>query len=67
MNISDEDKAFIYENIETAKSFIDGNDVDSLLDLLDEFMAINGFDENYDLTDKGRAAQRIYDRIYFNN
>ena len=67
MNISDEDKAFICETIESAKSLIDDNDIDSLLDLLDEFMAINGFDENYDLTDEGYTVQRIYDRIYFNN
>lgn len=67
MNISAEDKTFICERIETAEKAIIDNDVDSLLDLLDEFMAINGFDENYDLTDEGRTAQRIYDRIYFNN
>lgn len=67
MNISAEDTAFICARIKAAEKIINNDDVDSLLELLDEFMAINGFDKNYDLTDEGRTAQRIYDRIYFNN
>ena len=67
MNISDEDKVFILEKVKEAETALNNDDIDSLLDLLDKYIAIYGFDEKYDLTDDGRTAQRIYDRVYFNN
>lgn len=72
MNISNDDKAFLIANIENAESLIEKNDLDRLLDCLDSFITAEGFDvdvktDDWQLNDIGRTAQRIYDRIYFNN
>ena len=72
MNISNDDKAFLIANIENAESLIEKNDLDGLLNDLDTFITAEGFDvdvktDDWQLNDIGRTAQRIYDRIYFNN
>ena len=34
---------------------------------LDEWIALNGFDENVDFTAEGSKALKMYDNIYLNN
>jgi hypothetical protein len=55
------------KNIENAEQLLASNDVNDILLPLDEWIAMNGFDENYALTDEGREAQRIYDSLYAKN
>lgn len=58
---------FINENIENATELLQSEKVNDILDALSDWILVNGFDGNYDLTDEGRKAQRIYDSIYLNN
>lgn len=70
--ISNEDKQFLIENIEDAEALINNGDLNAILLPLDRFITDYGFDvdiktDDWQLNDIGRTAQRIYDRIYFNN
>lgn len=67
LRISESEKEFLLKNLENAKTLMLSDNVDDVLLPLDAWIAINGFDEDYDLTDEGRKAQRIYDSIYLNN
>ena len=65
LNLTKNERDFIVKNL--GENLIYTNDINSILLPLDEWIAVNGFDDNYDLTDEGRKAQRIYDSIYYNN
>jgi len=65
--LSQKDISFIEENIENADELLKEKNITNILDAIDKFMCINGFDDNYDLTDLGRTAQSVYDNIYHNN
>lgn len=69
MKIDEKDKTFLVKNIEKAAELIDADDVDSLLEEIDGFMTEKGYapPDYQELNDKGREAERIYDRIYYNN
>ena len=69
MNLNEEDIEFLIENIEAAQELIDAEDVDGLLEEIDAFMTERGYmPPAYDeLNDLGRRAERIYDRIYYQN
>lgn len=67
LRISESEKEFLLKNLENAETLMSSDNVDDVLLPLDAWIAINGFDEDYDLTDEGRKAQRIYDSIYLNN
>ena len=64
---NDREGRFLMENIENAEQLLSSDDVNDILLPLDEWIAMNGFDENYALTDDGREAQRIYDSLYAKN
>ena len=61
----DNEKAFITENL--GEELLRATHLNEILDPLDDWIIVHGFDDNYDLTDEGRIAQRIYDSIYQNN
>lgn len=69
MKISKDDEQFLIDNIEAAQRLIEEDDLDGLLEEIDGFMTEKGYGpENYDeLNDIGRSAERIYDRLYYNN
>ncbi len=64
---NDQERRFLVENIENAERLLASDDVNDILLPLDEWIAMNGFDENYALTDLGRSAQQIYDSLYRKN
>ena len=69
MKIDEKDKAFLVKNIEKAAALIDADDVDGLLEEIDGFTTEKGYapPDYQELNDKGREAERILDRIYYNN
>ncbi len=71
IRISDDDRAFLLESIPDAERLISSGEINDILSLLDDWIFVNGYtsegDEEYVLTDLGRKAERIYDRIYYNN
>ena len=64
---NDQERRFLMENIEDAEQLLASDDVNDILLPLDEWIAMNGFDDNYALTEIGREAQRIYDSLYAKN
>ena len=67
LNLKKNEVEFISKNIENSENLLQTDKVNDILDSLSDWILENGFDENYDLTDEGRFAQRIYDNIYMNN
>lgn len=69
MKIEEKDKQFLIENIKAARTLIEADDVDGLLEEIDGFMTEKGYGPpDYDeLNETGRRAERVYDRIYYNN
>lgn len=69
MKISKEDKDFLTKNIEKAEALITADDMRGLLDEIDGFMTEKGYgpDDYQELNGIGREAERILDRIYYNN
>lgn len=69
MKIDEKDKQFLIENIEAARALIEADDMEGLLDEIDGFMTEKGYaPPDYDeLNETGRRAERILDRIYYNN
>ena len=69
MKIDEKDKQFLIENIEAAQALIEGDDMDRLLEEIVRFMTKEGYaPPDYDeLNETGREAERVYDRIYYNN
>lgn len=65
LKLSGEEKKFITDNLDPI--LVEATKLNDILDPLDDWITENGFDDNYDLTDEGRKAQRIYDSIYNNN
>ena len=63
--LSEKELKFISDNLKL--TIDETSKLNGVLIPLDEWIALNGFDENDDLTDEGRKAQRIYDNIYLNN
>lgn len=69
MKIDEKDKQFLIENIEAARALIEADDVRGLLDEIDGFMTEKGYGPTdfHELNETGRRAERILDRIYYNN
>lgn len=67
INLTADEIRFIKENFQNAEELLKSDNVDDILDVIDDLITYKGFDINYDLNDFGRAAQRIYDNIYYNN
>lgn len=66
MNITNEDRDFIRENIPDAASLMDDTNADAILRQIYRFIERHGFaPPNYDEYNAiGRKAQGVYDRIY---
>ena len=66
IKISEQDAAFLREHLEDADNLMRKENLDELLDVLYDFI-LDYFDLDYNLSDIGRQAERIYDRIYYAN
>lgn len=69
MKIEEKDKEFLIKNIDKAAALIEADNMEGLLDEIDGFMTEKGYGPtNFDeLNEIGREAERILDRIYYNN
>ena len=71
MNISEDDRKYVQEIIPESKDLFEADDVDEVLASISDWILMNGYapegEEQYVLTPLGRKAERIYDRIYYNN
>lgn len=67
LNITDEQRALLFEHITNAQEYIDEGDIDQLLEELDDRITEIGFDSNYELNSEGLELQKLYDEIYEQN
>lgn len=64
LKMSKESEEFLRKNIPEA---LEKTKVNDALDLIDDWITYWGFDKNWDLNDKGREGQEVYDDIYYLN
>lgn len=67
MRLNNQQKQFIEKYLDNGKGLIQSPNIDDILDSLDTFIVINGFDDKLDLNEIGLKAQTIYDEIYLEN
>ena len=60
-----EDREWLSKNLPNFQEIKD--DYDDALDAIDVLLAVEGFDEDYELTDFGRKLEAMRDRIYLDN
>ena len=63
-NMSEESKAFLEKN---CPDLLKENDLRSFLLKLDDFITMEGLDENDNMTAFGHEAQAVYDEVYMCN
>ena len=63
-NMSEESKAFLEKN---CPDLLKENDLRSFLLKLDDFITMEGLDENDNMTAFGHEAQTVYDEVYMCN
>lgn len=63
--LNEKELKFISDNLKL--TIDETSKLNDVLIPLDEWIALNGFDENDDFTAEGRKAQKMYDNIYLNN
>ncbi len=63
--LNEKELKFISDNLKL--TIDETSKLNDILIPLDEWIALNGFDENDDFTAEGRKAQKMYDNIYLNN
>lgn len=66
MNLNQNDVAFIKENIENANELLLSNDPNDLIEALHDFTVFT-MDDNDEITDIGRKAERIIDKIVYDD
>ena len=66
---TEEDKKFIRKNLQNAEEVLQMEEINDVLDTIGDWIDDNGFapPDYYDYNDKGREAQKVYDRIFLNN
>lgn len=66
MKLTEKEIEFIKTNLKNADELLSSSDPNDLIDALDEFSVFT-MDENDDITDIGRAAERIIDKIAYSD
>lgn len=66
MKLTDKEIEFIKTNLKNADELLSSSDPNDLIDALDE-LSVYTMDENDDITDIGRTAERIIDKIVYND
>lgn len=67
INLLPNEIEFIRNNLPDADNLLKTEQVNDILDALYDWIDYYGFDSDFELNDKGRIAERIYDSIYVNN
>ena len=69
MKFTDDDEKFIKKHFPNAEEVLKMSSVRDVLDIIGDWIDENGFEppDYYDYNNLGREAQKVYDRIYFNN
>lgn len=61
-------KKYIFDNdTEKLDRLLNSKNINDILDELNEWLAFEGFDKNYNLNKTGLRVQEIYDYVYANN
>ncbi len=66
MKLTEKEIEFIKTNLKNADELLSSSDPNDLIDALDE-LSVFTMDENDDITDIGRAAERIIDKIAYSD
>jgi len=64
IKMSDRSKKFLEKYF---PSFFEYKDLDEALMALDDFIVMEGLDDDDNMTDFGHEAQSVYDDVYFRN
>ena len=72
VKIKNEDIEFLKKHIfnddtEKLDKLLNSKNINDILDELDNWLAFEGFDKNYNLNKVGLRVQEIYDYVYANN
>ncbi len=67
LNLTEEQKQFLRENFDNAEEMMNSDTVNDILLPLDALITYQGFDDDYQLTDWGDMAEKIYGQIYEQN
>ena len=67
IKITNEDKAYVLEQIPSTASFFEAQDIEGLLDELFVKHVQVGFDSSDEPTEVGRKLERIMDRLFYEN
>ena len=66
MKLTDKEIEFIKTNLKNADELLSSSDPNDLIEVLDE-LSVFTMDENDDITDIGRTAERIIDKIAYSD
>lgn len=66
MKLTDKEIEFIKTNLKNADELLSSSDPNDLIEALDE-LSVFTMDENDDITDIGRTAERIIDKIAYSD
>lgn len=66
MKLTDKEIDFIKTNLKNADELLSSSDPNDLIEALDE-LSVFTMDENDDITDIGRTAERIIDKIAYSD
>lgn len=67
LNLTEEQKQFLRDNFENAEEMMNSDTVNDILLPLDALITYQGFDDEYQPTDWGDMAEKIYGQIYEQN
>lgn len=67
LNLTEEQKQFLRENFDNAEEIMNSDTVNDILLPLDALITYQGFDDDYQPTDWGDMAEKIYGQIYEQN
>lgn len=67
LNLTEEQKQFLRENFDNADEMMNSDTVNDILLPLDALITYQGFDDEYQPTDWGNMAEKIYAQIYEQN
>lgn len=67
LNLTEEQKQFLRENFDNAEEMMNSDTVNDILLPLDALITYQGLDDDYQPTDWGDMAEKIYGQIYEQN
>lgn len=67
LKITENEKQYLMERIENIDALVRAGSLGDLLSAISDWMMDNGFDDDDEITDVGREAERVYDAIFYRN